>query len=609
MSTTASSSGDSTNPDALLTVGPPTNTLVSPLLTDLYQITMVYSYWKNNRHNLSSIFELFFRKNPFGGEYTIIAGLDECIKFIHSFQFSVSDIEYLQSLPVLQHCDPGFFDYLIQLNTKENVTIRAIPDGTVVFPRIPLVVVEAPLAIGQLLETTLLTLLNYPSLICTNAARMVLAAAPIHGPSLLSPNASSSSLSELEAHSSMHFAVTSEPALIKPAQCYRVPVCAEFGLRRAQGPDGGFSASKYSAMGGFVSTSNVLAGKLCGLKVSGTHAHSFVQSYSSLDEVKSNKVTTNEASSAENPTAPKVVELLPAVLHYRSTLGSSDSSYLTTNDGELAAFIAYATAFPHSFLCLIDTYDTLKSGLLNYVIVSLVLDDLGYVPAGIRLDSGDLAYLSMECALLFQKFADERPFFHNLNIVASNDINEDVLHALSKQDHAITMYGIGTNLVTCQKQPALGCVYKLVEIAGIPRIKLSQDISKVLIPGQKKVFRFTGKDGKLLLDVMLLHHEPDPVAGARILCRHPFVERKRAAVTPSHVEELHVVIYENGRVISGANRSFEEAKSSVQQQLRTLRSDILRYTNPTPYKVSVSDSLFQFLHTLWQEETPVAELS
>jgi nicotinate phosphoribosyltransferase len=595
---------DSMDPDASLAVEPPTNTLVSPLLTDLYQITMAYSYWKNNRHNLSSIFELFFRKNPFGGEYTIIAGLDECIKFIHSFHFSASDIEYLKSLPVLQHCDPGFFDYLLQLNTKENVTIRAIPDGTVVFPRIPLVIVEAPLAIGQLLETTLLTLLNYPSLIATNAARMVLAAAPIHGPSLLSPNASSSSLSELEGHSSMPFAGVTAPALIKPAQCYRMPVCAEFGLRRAQGPDGGFSASKYSALGGFASTSNVLAGKLCGLKVSGTHAHSFVQSYSSLEEVQSNVVMTNETS-----TPPKAVELLPAVLRYRSSLASSDSSYLTTNDGELAAFIAYATAFPHSFLCLIDTYDTLKSGLLNYVMVALVLDDLGYVPSGIRLDSGDLAYLSMECALLFQKFADERPFFHNLNIVASNDINEDVLHALSKQEHAITMYGIGTNLVTCQKQPALGCVYKLVEISGMPRIKLSQDISKVLIPGRKKVFRFTGKDGKLLLDVMLLHNEPGPIAGERILCRHPFVERKRAAVTPSQVEELHVSIYENGRVVTGANRSFEEAKSAVQLQLRTLRSDILRYTNPTPYKVSVSDPLFQFLHTLWQAETPVAELS
>lgn len=407
----------------------PTNALVTPLLTDLYQVTMAYAHWLNKRHGDPAVFELFFRKNPFGGEYTIFAGLDECLKHLEHFRFTEEDIQYLRTVPALSHADPGFFAWLLQLDTKD-VRVRAIRDGTVVFPRVPLMIIECPLAVGHLLETTLLTLVNYPSLVATNAARMVLAAAPpvalqgIHGESGIEtpPN--------------------------RPAQCYVTSKCVEFGLRRAQGPDGGFSASKYSALSGFVATSNVMAGKLCGLNVSGTHAHAFVQSYSSLEEVSQNAIPnlrTGESSL-----------LLPAVLEHRQRLAQDNSYYATTNDGELAAFIAYATAFPATFLCLIDTYDTLNSGLLNFVVVAHVLDDLGYKPKGIRLDSGDLAYLSMECAFLFQSFAMERPLFAELDIVASNDINESVLHAINKQEHAITVYGIGTNLVTCQAQPALG---------------------------------------------------------------------------------------------------------------------------------------------------------
>lgn len=559
----------------------PTNALVTPLLTDLYQITMAYAYWKNKRHDDPAVFELFFRKNPFGGEYTIFAGLDECLKYMDSFQFSVSDVEYLKSIPALQHCDSAFFDWLLQLDCSK-VRIRAIREGTVVFPRVPLIIVEAPLAIGQLLETTLLNLVNYPSLIATNAARMVLAATPTVILKGTGPDGTESPQNY-------------------PLQCYRTPVCVEFGLRRAQGPDGGFSASKYSAIGGFVATSNVLAGKLCGLTVSGTHAHAFVQAYSHLSEVVENCVADQKTG--------ELVLMLPAVLQYRQQMGATDLSYTTTNEGELAAFIAYATAFPGTFLCLIDTYDTLASGLLNFILVAMVLDDLGYVPVGIRLDSGDLAYLSMECALKFQSRSLERSFFSDLSIVASNDINEAVLHALNKQDHAITVYGIGTNLVTCQAQPALGCVYKLVEISGKPRMKLSQEINKVLIPGRKKAYRLMGKDGRLILDVMVAHHEKDPVVGERIICRHPFIGRKRAAVTPTKVEQLDVVVFDQGKIIPGANRTYEEAKRIVSSQLKTIRSDILRYINPTPYKVSVSDDLFNFLHDLWQSETPVAELS
>jgi nicotinate phosphoribosyltransferase len=193
---------------------------------------MAYAHWSNNRHNDQATFELFFRKNPFGGEFTIFAGLDECLKHLANFKFTVSDVDYLKTVPALQHCDPAFFEWLLHLDTSQ-VTVRAMRDGTVAFPRVPLLVVQAPLVIGQLLETTLLTLVNYPSLIATNAARMVRAA---HDRGPVAPDL--------------------------PAQCSHTPACVEFGLRRAQGPDGGFSASKYSAVGGFDGTSNVQAGKL-----------------------------------------------------------------------------------------------------------------------------------------------------------------------------------------------------------------------------------------------------------------------------------------------------------------------------------------------------------
>lgn len=546
----------------------PTNALVTPLLTDMYQLTMAYAHWKTSRHNDPAIFELFFRKNPFRGEYTIFCGLDEVLKHLDNFRFTLEDIDYLKQTPSLKDCDNGFWDYLLNLNCS-GVTVEAMKEGSLAFPRIPLLVVKSPLGIGQLLETTLLTLINYPSLVATNATRMVVAARDRPLPT------------------------TTENV---PKQCLQIPKCVEFGLRRAQGPDGGFSASKYSSVGGFVATSNVQAGKLLGVSVSGTHAHSFVQAYSTLDEVKNLTLADKKG---------EPVMLLPAVLSRRNTLGER---YVQTNDGELAAFIAYACAFPRSFLCLIDTYDTLSSGLLNFCLVAMVLDDMGYPSSGIRLDSGDLAYLSLECANVFQEIAKERPSFADLQIVASNDINEEVLHSLNKQGHAVTVFGIGTNLVTCQAQPALGCVYKLVEIAGQPRIKLSEDIEKVLIPGEKHPYRLYGANGRPLLDLLVSRGEAPPIAGVRVLCRHPFIERKRAAVTASKVVPLHHTVFTNGKVMIDLP-SLEETKQHVADQLTRVRPDILRFINPTPYKVSVSNTLFTFLHELWQAETPVAELS
>jgi len=301
----------------------------------------------------------------------------------------------------------------------------------------------------------------------------------------------------------------------------------EFGLRRAQGPDGGLSASKYAYVGGFDGTSHVLAGKLFGISVKGTHAHSFVMSYTGLKDLKSTKIASSSDKLVQ-------VEFLDLVLKKRSLLG-----YTNTNDSELAAFIAYAQSFPNGLVALVDTYDTISSGVPNFLCVGWALLDLGYQPRGIRLDSGDLAYLSKEVRLMFKEvdekflkvvflqlttntvimtifthfrllFPIQEEYFTKCTITASNDINEDVLLSLNRQGHEIDIFGIGTHLVTCQRQPALGCVFKLVEINGTPRIKLSQEAEKLVIPAKKNIFRLFGKDGHCLVDLMQLADEPKP---------------------------------------------------------------------------------------------------
>ncbi|KAL7572916.1 hypothetical protein ACA910_004560 [Epithemia clementina (nom. ined.)] len=554
-------------------VGKPTNPLVTVMLTDMYQITMAYAHWANKRHEDPAVFELFFRKNPFEGEYTIFAGLDECLKHLAHFKFAEDDVKYLQSVPNLKHCEKGFFEWLRKLDTK-SVTVHAIKDGTVCFPRVPLLIIEAPLAVGQLLETTLLTLINYPSLVTTNAARMVRAAELSH------------LLSSLPGE----------------------PVCVEFGLRRAQGPDGGFSASKYTFMGGFVGTSNVQAGKLVGLNVSGTQAHAFVQAYTDLSEVKQLQVVSKKSGSILGINEGDSVRLLPQVKEYRQAMSEThDPAYARTHDGELAAFIAYAAAFPHNFLCLIDTYDTLQSGLLNFLLVALVLDDMGYQPTGIRLDSGDLADLSKKCVKMFSSV--QRDFVKNLVVVASNDINEEKLHELGEQKHAINIFGIGTNLVTCQKQPALGCVYKLVQLKGQPRIKLSQDKGKVQIPHFKKAYRLYGKDGKPIVDLLVPGKDPIPHVGVGVICRNPFDDGDRMRVIPHRVEPLHHLVFKDKAVVPNVNRSLMEAKHAVAEAMGVFSSDHLRLNDPVPYKVCVSTNLYEYFHKLWQDTATMPEYS
>ncbi|CAF3744477.1 unnamed protein product [Adineta steineri] len=532
--------------------------IVQPLLTDLYQISMAYAYWKNRKHEEIAVFDLYFRKNPFGGEFTLFAGLEECLKFINNYKFQSTDIDYLRTtLP--NYIEKEFYDYLSALNMND-IKIYAVPEGSVVFPRLPLLRIEGPILKGQLLETTLLTLVNYASLVATNAARFRATTGP---------------------DKSFH----------------------EFGLRRAQGPDGGLSASKYCYLGGFDGTSNVLAGKLYGIPIKGTHAHAYVSSYKNLDDLKIRELADCHSG-----------ELRPFVdlcLKYLNELGPILKFIPEeTNKGELAAFISYAIAFPTGFLGLVDTYDVLKSGLPNFLSVACALHECNYEAMGIRLDSGDLAYLSLEVRARFTETAElyHNPSMKNLTIVASNDINEDILISLEKQQHAIDVFGIGTHLVTCQKQPALGCVYKLVELGGSPRLKLSQDIAKVTIPGRKNLYRFYGQDGKALCDLMTKSDESEPTALSRILCRHPFLEKKRAYVTPSSVQSLYNLYWADGQ-IKQVLPTWEEVRTFAKQQINSLRKDHVRYLNPTPYKVSVTDDLYTFMHQLWIESVPIGELS
>ncbi|RWS02909.1 nicotinate phosphoribosyltransferase-like protein, partial [Dinothrombium tinctorium] len=386
------------------------NNVIQPLLTDLYQVTMAYAYWKSGKADEMAIFDLFFRKNPFQGEFTVFAGLEQILKFLNEFHFSDSDVDYLKRV-LPSDTEEEFFIYLKGLSGKD-ITLYAIPEGSVVFPRVPLIEVKGPLPVVQLLETIFLTLVNYASLLTTNAVRF--------------RNAAGANITLFE-----------------------------FGLRRAQGPDGGLSASKYAYIGSFDATSNVLAGKLFGIPVKGTHAHAFIMSYSTAESLPKRFLQHKETG--------EKIDFVSKCIKWQEKL-ANDLRVIRdeASSGELTAFIAYAIAFPDTFTALVDTYDVVRSGILNFCAVAMALNDLNYRAIGVRIDSGDLAYLSRITFDIFEKISKlyNLPWFEKLQIIASNDINEETIYSLNDQGHKINCFGIGTHLVTCQKQPALGCVYK-----------------------------------------------------------------------------------------------------------------------------------------------------
>jgi len=249
---------------------------------------------------------------------------------------------------------------------------------------------------------------------------------------------------------------------------------------------------------------------------------------------------------------------------------------------------------------LIDTYNTIESGVKNFMLVALALNDCGYISRGVRLDSGDLAGLSIQCHEEFEKVAEKfnRPWLKDCDVVASNDINENTLNELNDKGHGITSFGIGTNLVTCQAQPALGCVFKLVELNGKPRIKLSNEIIKVLIPGQKRAFRLFNKDGAPQLDLMIRKDEAPPKSGHEVKYCDPFKKNSTMTVNPSRVEEILQTVWNGSDAAEVPN--LNEARETCIKGIKSLDSGLVRRDNPSCYEVCVSEMLQGDLHRLWE---------
>ncbi|TSL47617.1 Nicotinate phosphoribosyltransferase [Bagarius yarrelli] len=513
---------------------------VPPLLTDLYQFTMAYAYWRAGRHEQHAVFELFFRDNPFDGGFSLFAGLSDCLQFLRDFRFTDDDVEYLCTvLPSDTH--PDFFTYLKGLDSS-GVSVSAVAEGSVVFARVPLLEVSGPLAVVQLLETSLLCLVNYASLVCTNAARFRLAA----GPKLR---------------------------------------LMEMGLRRAQGPDGGLTASRYTYIGGFDLTSNALAGHLFGIPVAGTIAHSYVTSFSSLEEVCPKTLLPCPGGDP--------VEFVPLVKDWLGRvcqlLGTKPQQ---VREGELAAFLSYAIAYPRNFLPVIDSYSVQSSGLLCFCAVALALCQLQYQPLGVRLDSGDICRQSLEVANVFGQCSEHFsvPAFKSLIVVGTNGMSEKSLAELKEKDNEIDVVGVGTHLVACTSQPSLGCVYKLVEVGGRPRMKLSEDPDKSTLPGRKAIYRLLGTDGHPQMDLICLSEEPAPKEGEPLNYHSLGTDKDVRSITPGHVTRLRLEVFSHGEITHPLSSAYE-SRAYAQTSIQSLSAHHKKLDRPESYTVAVSERI------------------
>jgi nicotinate phosphoribosyltransferase len=462
------------------------------LLTDFYQLTMAHAYWKQGLTDLEAVFHLFYRRAPFQGRYALAAGLDSVIDYLEHFHFDASDLAYLEGLegPSGEGLfDPAFLDYLGDM--RFSCDVDAVPEGTVTFPYEPLLRVRGPLIQAQLLETPLLNQMNFPSLIATKAARVCLAA---QGDEVL-----------------------------------------EFGLRRAQGADGGLSAARAAFIGGCSATSNVLAGKLYGIPVRGTHAHSWVMVF----------------------------------------------------DDEVTAFQQYAEAMPDNSVFLVDTFNTLE-GVKKAIEVGKWLKERGKPLLGIRLDSGDLAYLSIRA----RKLLDDAGF-QDSKIVASNELDEHIIHELKQQGACISVWGVGTRLVTGGEQPALDGVYKLSAIrrpgdAWSYRLKLSEQMSKISNPGVLQVRRFEA-NGCYVADVLYQDGEAPNRAWTVV---DPFDPTRRKLLSSElEAKDLLVPIFREGQVVY-QRPSLNKIQSYARQELAALHGGIKRFLNPHAYVVGLEESLY-----------------
>ncbi len=463
------------------------------LLTDLYELTMSYGYWKKGLADHEAVFHLFFRKQPFHGGFTIAAGLEYAIDFLENFRFDNSDLAYLSTLQDAKGeplFEPAFFEYLSTLSFT--CDIDAVPEGTVVFPYEPLIRVQGPLILCQLIESSLLNLINFSSLIATKAARMCIAA-------------------------------KDEPVL-------------EFGLRRAQGIDGALTASRSAYIGGCDSTSNVLAGKIFGIPVKGTHSHSWVMAF----------------------------------------------------DDELESFQAFAECFPNNTVLLVDTYDTIE-GVKKAIKVGKWLRSNGKELLGIRLDSGDLAYLSIKARQLL-----DAEGFHNVKILASNELDETLISELKNQGAKISVWGVGTNLVTARDQPALDGVYKLSALRkpGEPwkyKIKLSEQMIKISNPGIHQVRRFYS-DRSNIADV-LYDINTDVSKGCTIV--DPLDPTRKKSLKAENLDSYDLLqpIYRKGKLVYNLP-TLENIRIRTKTELDGFQVGIKRFLNPHQYVVGMETSLY-----------------
>lgn len=512
---------------------------------------MAYGYWKSKKADKRSVFHMYYRKAPYKGEYAVFSGLDRALKMIKDLKFTDQDIDRLKA-HYGDTFDLEFYDYL-QLLDFSRITVRSVQHGEICPPNIPLMVIDGPVIMGQLLETGLLSLVSFPTSIATYANRIV-----------RTVKNSKKKISFLE-----------------------------FGLRRAQGPDGAMTASKYAILGGFDGTSNFLSGSINGSMISGTMAHAFVMMCDDLNEVYGDEITA---------TGKTISEFKQLVLEQREKFGFTE-----TNDGELGAFIQYACALPRAFLALLDTYNTLESGVLNYMCVASVLANLGFKPIGVRLDSGDLGYLSKK---IRQKFVDtdnilESDIFTTNKIVASNEIDDDVLLGLERDGHEIDVFGIGTKLATCSKSPSLGMVYKVVWFNGKSKIKFSEDPDKSTLPADKQVYRLYGENNIVILDLMSEKNDANELfdEDGTIFCRHPSKPNLYAKVHPTKVESLLRTVFLDGNILVH-DMSVNSAKRTCAERIETIRPDHLRHLNPTPLKVSVDRDLYNLIQEITIQKMP-----
>ena len=462
------------------------------LLTDLYELTMAQGYWATGRAEVEAVFQLFFRSEPFGGGYALVAGLEPALDYLERLRFEPDDLEYLATLrggddqPIFR---AEFLEFLAGFRLA--LDVDALPEGTVAFAHEPLLRVTGGLLGAQLVETALLNLVNFATLVATKAARIVRAAG---GGQVI-----------------------------------------EFGLRRAQGPDGGLTAARAAFVGGAVATSNVEAGRRFGIPVRGTHAHSWVLSF----------------------------------------------------DSELESFRAYAEALPNNVVFLVDTYDTL-SGVDHAVEVGRSLRAQGHDLIGVRLDSGDLAYLSQQARRRLDAAG-----FEGAQILASNDLDEETIESLREQDARIDAWGVGTRLVTADGSPALGGVYKLTAIRdnwGAWRhvIKVSEQPAKTTIPGIVGVRRYYDERGIAAGDA--IHDElTEPATPVLIIDPASPYRRKMLRDEWEH-EELLVPVMRGGRRLA-PSPSLPEVQARAKASLARFDPAVLRRVNPHSYPAGIESAL------------------